>query len=333
VGAAVAKELLQAGYKVRAPIRNVDKGQLISEVFHKDYGTDAFSTILINDMAEPGTFTQAMEGCSGVAHVASPASFSGDPNEVITPAVDIVKNLLSTAAKTSSVKRFVFTSTQAALPSLHEPGTITGSSWRPGIDAIIKEAWEEPHSPAKGSLVYLASKICSEKVCWDFIEQEKPDFVLNTVVVSVAIGEVIHPQLLSTSNWMIFQFLNSHPTAVGFLKWVSPSCYINLEDAGLLHLASLTVDHVRGQRLLALGEVFDFNSLRDLLQRLVPENNLPAKIYDMPTFAAKVDTTLELELMRLFGREGFKGLEESIRLCLTTGASWLPVQGDKRPGI
>ncbi|KAH8892860.1 NAD(P)-binding protein [Thozetella sp. PMI_491] len=316
VGSGVAKELIKAGYKVRAPVRNAEKGALLSEVLQKQYGADCISTVLVADMVQPGSLDQAVEGCAGIVHVASDASFSADPNLVIPPSVDLATNLLKSAAKTASVKRFVFTSSQAVLPSLTEPGVINGKSWNPNADGIVSYAWAEPHTEDKAAAIYVASKISAERACWEFMEEEKPGFVLNTVIPGLNIGEVLHPELLSSSNQVVHGMLVSHPFAVGFIQTVSPTNFVNIEDNGLLHLAALTVDGCRGERLLALGESFDFNRMVDVLNKLVPENKLPPKEESPKVPVATVETTREVELLKAVGKDGFFGFDESVRLCI-----------------
>ncbi len=269
-------------------------------------------------MTKPGALDEAMEGCAGVVHVASESSFSPDPNKVITPSVAFTKNILNSAAKASSVKRFVYTSSQATLPPLKEPGVIRGTSWRSDADGLIAHAWAEPYTPDKSPIVYVASKICAERACWEFVEQEKPGFVLNSVVSGFNIGDVIHPQLISSSNGVVLGMMKSNPFAVGFIKGISQTNFVNVEDNALLHLAALTMDDTQGQRLLALGEAFDLNRMVDVLESLAPDSNLPPKVDNLGAAMAEVDTTREAELLKTLGKKGFAGFDESVHQCLTT---------------
>ncbi|KAI8628125.1 NAD(P)-binding protein [Xylariaceae sp. FL1651] len=318
IGAAVADRVLQAGYKIRAPIRNAEKGQLITELFHKRYGTEAFSTVMIPDMTTPGVFDEAMKDCAGVVHLASEMAFSPDPNKMIPPSLAMVNNVLTAASKTSSVKRVVYTSSQVTLPSISEPGVINGSSWQPRADEVIAHAWAEPYTPDKARSVYVAGKISAERACWDFVKREKPSFVLNTVVPGFVIGESIHPKLVSSSNSAILGMLDSDPFSVGFLRGISPASSVNLDDTAVLHLAALIREDVSNERLLALGETFDFNRLVDVLEQLAPGSNLPARLEDPGKQVAEIDTKREVELLKALGKGGFTGFEESVRVCFTS---------------
>ena len=62
MGGEIANQVLKAGYKVRAVVRNAEKAQYITEAFHERYGKEAFHTVLIEDMGKPGCFDEAMKG-------------------------------------------------------------------------------------------------------------------------------------------------------------------------------------------------------------------------------------------------------------------------------
>ncbi|KAH8900776.1 NAD(P)-binding protein [Thozetella sp. PMI_491] len=321
IGSSVSSEILSAGYKVRAPIRNAEKGSFLTSLFEKKYGAGVFDTVLISNMAEPGALTEAMKDCAGVVHIMNNNCFSPDPNEVITKSLAFVNNILTAAASTPSVKRVVYTSSASVLPPVAKPGLVTSSSWDPDADDIVAKAWAEPHVPEKATLVYYASKISEERACWEFVQREKPGFVLNTVVAGLIVGDNLHPKLISSSNGAVLGLLQSHPRAVGFLAGISPTYFVNLKDAALLHLAALTMDHVADQRILALGEIFDYNHTLDVLGKLVPGSNLPAKVDGLAKPVAELDTAASVELLKKLSQDGFVGLDESITRCISTAAT------------
>lgn len=275
----------------------------------------------MGDIGKGGSLDEAMKDCAGVVHVLSQTSLSPNPNDMIPHALAFANNVLNTAARTPSVKRFVYTSSQAVLPRSTDSVVVNGSSWVAGADEIIANAWAAPYTPEKAPIVYTASKICEERACWEFVEREKPGFVLNSVVPGFAIGKVMHPKLLSTSNQMTLGMLQSHPAAVGFFTAVSPTNFCSLEDIGLLHTAALNDERVNGRRLLALGERFDINRLVDLLDKLAPGSNLPPKVEGLKEAEAQIDDAFELELLKGFGREGYVGFDESVAACLSSASS------------
>jgi uncharacterized protein YbjT (DUF2867 family) len=62
VGAHVADQLLQQGYKVRGTVRDAVKHQWLTDLFSQKYGKDEFELITVKDMREPGAFDDAVSG-------------------------------------------------------------------------------------------------------------------------------------------------------------------------------------------------------------------------------------------------------------------------------
>ncbi|KAH6844762.1 hypothetical protein B0I37DRAFT_416348 [Chaetomium sp. MPI-CAGE-AT-0009] len=325
VGGAVATEILKAGYKIRALVRNEEKGQTLKAALAHLHGVDAVELIHSTTLTDIETVESAMQGCAGVVHVASDISTRSDPAEVITPTVNAVKTLLEAAAKTRSVKRFVFTSSLATLPSACEAVDITPSSWAP--DSIIDLAWASQNSglsPEKqGLTVYAASKILAERACWEFMRERNPSFVLNTVVPFSNIGAFVHPKLVSSFNGLVLGVWLGDVQAGMFLKMVMRESgvthLINLEDCGLLHLAALTMDKMRGERVLAAADAFKFSDVLDVMKKLDPARSLPEPFDDELGVKATVEKSRCKELLAKLGKSEPTGLEESIKQAIVSG--------------
>jgi nucleoside-diphosphate-sugar epimerase len=258
-------------------------------------------------------------------HVASDISTRTNPEEVIAPTVSAVKILLEAAFQTPSVKRFVFTSSLAALPSAREAVDITASSWAP--DSVIESAWAIQDSglpeEQKGLLVYAASKTLAERACWDFVRERNPHFILNTVVPFTNLGAFVHPKLVSSFNGMVLGVWHGDTQAGMFLKRVMQgagvSHIINLEDCGLLHVAALTLDDVKGERILGVVDAFKFNDILDVMKRLDPARPLPEPLEHEDDVKASIEKARCKELLAILGKAEPTGLEESIKQAITSG--------------
>lgn len=146
----ISLEFLDRGYRVRGTTRDVSKAPwLKTSLFKSQTEAGFFEVASVPDLAAPGVFDQAMKGVSAVLHVATISSYDGDPNNAITPTVEGTKNLLRAAAKESSVKRFVYTSTIGATDTLTSttPVHITKDSWN---EEVVDLAWQEPYGPQNG---------------------------------------------------------------------------------------------------------------------------------------------------------------------------------------
>lgn len=115
-------------------------------------------------------------GVSAVAHLATVTGFSADPEQVISPVVSMVTNLLQSASKVPTIKRFVYTSSTAAGISHSVNGTpssvhLDETSWNTEASRLAREL--PSNDPTKGYQVYCASKSEAERAAWRFMEAEK----------------------------------------------------------------------------------------------------------------------------------------------------------------
>lgn len=207
IGSHVANECLKSGFKVRGVVRNATKSAWLKTLFAK-HG-DAFSLFEVADMFTDGGLDEAFAGVAGVAHVASPVVFETAPDKVVGPAVQGALTALKAAKKSGTVKRFVLTSSSraATLALQNEVFTVSADSWN---DAAVERAYANKDGvPEEKALeqafdVYCASKVLSEKALWDFVRDEKPDFVANTVLPDTCFGTVLDPanqSRPSTAGW------------------------------------------------------------------------------------------------------------------------------------
>lgn len=278
--------------------------------------------------------------------MATDTSLGTSPDQVITPTVNLARAVLGAAAKTPTVRRVVFTSSAATLPRLHEPVHITPSSW--ASDDIVRMAWSSSSSSSindptvKALIVYAASKIEAERACWAFMREEgqqqqqqqpRRSFVLNTVVPMTCLGAFAHPRLVSSMNGMLLGTWRGDPAAADVMRAIGAQCHVDLEDLGLLHLAALVLDDVSGERVLALGEVFQYEDVLDAMRKMDParvERLLSAETKEAeaktsssssPGVRATVERGRYKELLARMGKEQPTGLEESIRRAVTSSTT------------
>ena len=135
----------------------------------------------------------SLKGVAGVVHVASVMTLSPDPNTVIPQTIAGVLNALTAAAKRPSVKRFVYTSSCAAitLPRTNLEMESDGITWN---DKVVPMAWAPPpYDRSRAYIVYAASKTQAERGAWEFVRKTKPGFVFNTVLPNGVFGEILDP--------------------------------------------------------------------------------------------------------------------------------------------
>ena len=219
-------------------------------------------------------------GCSGVVHIAADLSFSPDPNAVIPFVVKSVNVLLNAAAKEPTIKRVVYTSSSIAASALPpDPKShIDASSWNL---AAVEAAWKPPpYEPSRAVAVYAASKLEGEKACWNFVKSDQCSFVLNTVLPHTTWGQIFdRRQSASTAGW-VRNLWDGQGAEVGRIGIIPARWFVNVKDVALLHVAALTEDDVRNERLLASASAFNDNDLLRLLRILGPDRNFPDDLED-----------------------------------------------------
>lgn len=120
-------------------------------------------------------------GVQGFIHVASPLGDFADVDSAITIGVSGGLNALKACAKTASITRFVFTSSSlaATFPKADVEFAINGNSYN---DEALQVMREDPTRP--GLFKYAAMKSETEKAMWKWMQENKPEFTLNTIVSS-----------------------------------------------------------------------------------------------------------------------------------------------------
>lgn len=118
------------------------------------------------------------------------------------------QGILKSAAKESSVVRFVYTSSSSAAthPIPNTEFTIDSSTWC--VDDI-KAAWAPPpYTEERAWAVYGASKAQAEQALWQFMEEETPHFVANAILPNWNIGTILAKSPPTTTGWWTKQLFD-----------------------------------------------------------------------------------------------------------------------------
>nr|GMC84466.1 cinnamoyl-CoA reductase 1-like [Ipomoea batatas] len=100
------KLLLHRGYTVHATVRNLKDPGKVSHLLALD-GAKERLHLFEADLVEENSFDDAINGCEGVFHTASPVDLSPSATKagVVDPAVKGTLNVLGSCVRTSSVRR------------------------------------------------------------------------------------------------------------------------------------------------------------------------------------------------------------------------------------
>ncbi|BGP27383.1 hypothetical protein JCM10295v2_006351 [Rhodotorula toruloides] len=264
LGAHVAQQLLQAGFRVRGTVRSNEKGQYLVDHF-KQQGLDNFDFVVVEDIEASGAFDKAVKGVDAVVHTASPFHFNvTDPyKDLINPAVQGTLNALRSAAKEPKVKRVVITSSFAAVVNPHDPVyTFTEQDW----NEYSPKQVEEKGKDVDPSQAYRCSKTKAEQAAWQFVEEEKPSFDITTIQPPLIFGPLEHEvqsaDKLNTSISNFYGFLTGKKSAedaqAGF------GSFVDVRDVAKIHVESLLVEEAGNQRFLVATSDSSYQPLLDL---------------------------------------------------------------------
>ncbi|PYH90620.1 NAD(P)-binding protein [Aspergillus ellipticus CBS 707.79] len=309
----IVDQLLLAGFNVRGTVRTIPKGNWLVEYFVKKFGLGRFELAEVPDMAAAGAFQTAVKGVSAVVHTACDMSFGPDPNVVINNTLNGTLALLRASTTESLIKRFVLTSSAAACawPSPDTPVDIDENSWH---TAAVERAWAPaPYEPARAWDVYAASKTQQEQAVWAFARDNKPQFVVNSVIPNTLFGSLLAPGKQDNTS------TNGFVTGIYQVGWdvvgmIPPQYHSDVHDIARLHVIAITDPDVANERLFGYADKYDYNQVLQILRRLSPDHKFPA---DKPGLKADQSRILrrgraEDLLRRHYGQDGFVGLVESV---------------------
>ncbi|KAL6128913.1 hypothetical protein ACLB2K_072266 [Fragaria x ananassa] len=188
--------LLQHGYSVRATVRSS-----------------------LADLNNPETFNEAIQGCTGVFHLAHPIDVEGkEPEEVVTKrALEGTLGILKACLDSKTVKRVVYTSSLATIlfnsKGLEETDENTWSE----VDAcrsnkLVSSSYlvsktGQPWSLQRGMVWILSLWFCLKYLDLSFVQmfllrcdQEQCEYLVSTYMVHIDDAASAHIFLLEHAN-------------------------------------------------------------------------------------------------------------------------------------
>lgn len=315
IGAQVADKFLEIGYKVRGTVRDAKKNAWLSEVFGAKYGQDKFELFCVPDMAAEGAFDKAKRGVCAFVHVASILTWDPNPDNVIPGVVAGALIAAKAAASEPSIRRFVFTSSSWAtvMPIADTKVVIDENTWDNDVVKEVEGAGKEPpYGPRQSQNVYGASKTLAEQAVWKWVEETKPNMVVNCVLPAANFGKALsikHQGHPSTSYWV--QLLwegNTEP-----MKNDPPQQFTDVEDVGWLHVVGAIHPDVKSERIFGSAGPFQFNDILAWLRKWYPDRQFPEDFMRGRDLTEWKPRARAEALLKDIGRPGFTSLEQSIK--------------------
>ncbi|XP_063854037.1 LOW QUALITY PROTEIN: uncharacterized protein LOC135096465 [Scylla paramamosain] len=193
IGAHVAKQLLEAGHKVRGTVRSLENEAKIAPLKNLVPNSKFPLELVAADLTKDDGWDKAVEGCVGVMHVASPfpdvTTKTVTEEELLEPAREGTLRVLKAVAGTKgSVKRVVLTSSLAAVC-----GEVTPDPSK----KYNEEDWTDPECPTLDP--YTKSKVVAEKAAWEYLKELPDDEKFELAVINPTL--VMGPPLMESHRF------------------------------------------------------------------------------------------------------------------------------------
>ncbi|XP_031254472.1 cinnamoyl-CoA reductase 1-like [Pistacia vera] len=254
IGSWLVQTLLTTGYTtIHATIY---PGSDPSHLFTLQAASKANLKVFEADILDDVAVSRAVEGCTGVFHVASPCTLEDpqDPQkELVLPAVQGTLNVLE-AAKKFKVRRVVLTSSISALvpnPGWPQDKVFDETSWTDLDYCKSRQKW------------YPVSKTLAEKAAWEFAEKNGIDVV--AIHPATCLGPLLQPYL-NASCAVLQQLLQGSKDTQEY-HWLGA---VHVKDVAKAQVLLFESPAASGRYLCTNG-IYQFGEFAERVSKLFPK--------------------------------------------------------------
>ncbi len=265
----IVKKLLESGVHVRTTVRsksNRTKKEHLELIAQKASGTlEVFEA----DLLEDGSFSEAMDGCGIVFHVASPfllGKIKNPEKTVVQPALEGTRNVLNTVNCTESVKRVVLTSSVVAIYGDAIDIQTTEQ------EIFTEKYWNETSSVSHNPYSY--SKKVAEEEAWRIADSQD-----RWRLVVINPGFVMGPSLSKRIDFSSAEFMRSmlngkFKTGAADMDF----CLVDVRDVAEAHILAATRPDASGRHILVSDTLSFIDFAKILRGRYENKYALPRRV-------------------------------------------------------
>jgi nucleoside-diphosphate-sugar epimerase len=283
-------QLLEAGYEVRGTARSAGRTSEVVALLSPHLSVDARGRlgaldVVAADLTSDAGWTDAVEGCRFVLHVASPLprGVVKDENELIVPARDGALRVLR-AAHDAGIERVVLTSSLSAI--------VYGND----RSQVFTEAdWSNLGGERIGA--YDKSKTIAERAAWDYMGTIKDSSPMELAVINP--GLVLGPLLSSdwgTSGEMVKRILDHKVPAIPNINFST----VDVRDVASAHVTAMVTPEAAGQRFICAEANHSMMEIAQILKVKYGPRGFNVPTGRLPSIAVKTmaifDKTVRLAL-------------------------------------
>ena len=220
IGSHVVLSLLQHGYDVRACITdpdNPDKTEHLLALNGAGYSGNV--ELHTANLLDKGSYDGPFAECSAVLHVGTAMGYGGanNPRQVYDGAVNGTENVLASVRKAGTVKRFIYTSSFAAIGHPAPPGYVyTENDWA-SDNRDNDPNWSLDNLEEKGETGYAMAKVETEHMV-NRVAEEDGQFESISVCPIVVLGPLLSKvhELIGSWQWFLGRMLSGKPCQRGW---------------------------------------------------------------------------------------------------------------------
>lgn len=303
VGTWLVMRLMEEGYTVRATVRDPSNQKKTQPLLDLP-GASQRLTLWKADLGEEGSFDEAIEGCTGVFHVATPMDFeSKDPeNEVIKPTVDGVLSIMKSCKKAGTVKRVIFTSSAGTVNVQEQLQPVYDESSWSDIEfcrRVKMTGW-----------MYFVSKSLAEKAAWEFARENGIHFIsiIPTLVVGPFISSSMPPSMITALS-----LITGNEAHYSIIKQVQ---LVHLDDLCIAHIFLFEHPEANGRYICSSDDTTIYELARMMKERY-PQYDIPQEFKGIDEGIGRVcfssKKLLDLGFKFRYSMEGM--FDEAIQTC------------------
>lgn len=325
IGGHVVVGLLDAGYRVRACVRDPDDETKVGFLAGLDAHASGRLTLHAADLDEPGCFDDVFTGCDGVAHVSHVSTYD-DPDYVRRTCDHIAASVESSG----SVRRIVVTSSLAAIISEADINELVR---RPVVDEDRQPDESNPKRTAERGQGYSMGKVIAQHAFAD-AAAAAPSGRWDAITVCPAdnVGPILSAHQAAGGPWqhLIARMLEGRCEIFQGTGPYRPWMTVDVRDDAACHIGLLESDRVaNGERYLAWStERRTYEDICASIDRVLPElhhepgpitDPSPARWQEREAEFRAIWAGLELRNDRIRAAVpaiAFRPLDDSIRDCV-----------------
>ncbi len=188
VGSHVVIALIMRGYTVHACVTDPNNPDKTEHLLALNGGAYPGRLELFTaNLLEAGSYDTPFTDCSAVLHAGTPMAYGGvnNPRQIYDGAVNGTKNVLNSVKKVGTVKRFIYTSSFAAIYHPMSSGYVyTEKDWA-SDNRENDPNWNPNRIEEDGEMAYAMAKFETERMAYHFAEKDGSFDVISVCPITV----------------------------------------------------------------------------------------------------------------------------------------------------